>query len=70
MSVREEVPRRWVLVRVWRGIPSELEVFADAPTARRREVHLRKKLPMEDELALFEIDCKRDVGKRLHPSVA
>lgn len=51
--------RRWILVHVWRGIPTGIEAYHDERAARRREQSLRESIEMEDELALFELDLAK-----------
>lgn len=45
----------WAVVRVWRGIPSGVELFSREEPARDRESQLRQQLPPEDEVGVFKI---------------
>jgi hypothetical protein len=51
--------RVWVVVEVQSGIPALAEVYADRPSAEKREASLRKKLrPDYDEVGVFETAIK------------
>lgn len=43
----------WAVVRVWRGLPEGIELFATEASARKREDQLRKKISQEDEVGVF-----------------
>ena len=43
----------WAVVRVWRGLPEGVELFAQEALARKREHELRKKISQEDEVGVF-----------------
>lgn len=45
----------WVVVRVWRGIPSGAELFAHEELARNRERQLCQRLAPEDEVGVFQV---------------
>ena len=60
MAVVQVPNRRWIVVRVWRGLVVEAEAYHQEPLARERERALRKAIKPEDELALFELDLTKD----------
>ncbi len=43
----------WAVVRVWRGLPEGVELFAREAMARKREHEIRKKISREDEVGVF-----------------
>ena len=43
----------WAVVRIWRGLPEGVELFAREVSARKREDELRKKISQEDEVGVF-----------------
>lgn len=45
----------WAVVRVWRGFPDGVELFTNEGAAKRREKQIRRKLPIEDEVAILEV---------------
>lgn len=67
MRKRTTSQNRWIMVHVWRGMPTDIQVFGDKGIAVRRERLLRRALPPEDEIALFEVHYNNDVGKMVNP---
>ncbi|MCR4315474.1 MAG: hypothetical protein NUW37_03885 [Planctomycetes bacterium] len=53
--IMKESKHLWAVVSVWRGLPSDVELFRDEETARRREKLLRKRMPLEDEIGVFQV---------------
>lgn len=51
----------WAVVRVWRGIPSGVEIFSREEPARDRESQLRQQLPPEDEVGVFKVALPQEV---------
>jgi hypothetical protein len=51
----------WAVVRVWRGIPSGVELFSREGPARDRERQLRQQLPPEDEVGVFKVAIPQEV---------
>jgi len=60
MPLAQVSERRWIVVRVWRGIPVGIEAYRNQGAAERRERSLRKSMSPEDEVAVFEIDLSGD----------
>lgn len=45
----------WVVVHVWRGLPSKVELFSQEELARKREQELHRRLAHEDEIGVFQV---------------
>jgi hypothetical protein len=60
--------RGWVVVYVWRGIPTEVHFYRRFADAHKRERSLRHSLPEEDEVGLFEINSGQRRPKRRRPT--
>lgn len=52
----------WAVVRVWRGIPSGMELFSHEEPARDCERQLRQQLPPEDEVGVFKVAVPHEVS--------
>lgn len=49
----------WAVVYVWRGLAHSVKLFADEAAALRHVRNLRKTMPEEDELDVFEVAVPR-----------
>ncbi len=52
----------WAVVRVWRGLPEGVELFAQEESARKRERQLRRRLAQEDEIGVFHVRMTEELG--------
>lgn len=60
MQTSRRSNRRWIIARVWRGLPVEVEAYAEKHAATSRYRVLQDERKPEDEVALFELDLATD----------
>ena len=53
--MRDSKMKRWIIVQVWRGIPSGVEVFSNETTAVMKLREIRATIKPEDEAEMFAI---------------